>query len=185
MLEKIPEIGEAWRAAFHWVPRDETIYLFMDNAGGHGTNDATAQYTRILWNKFKVEVVGQVPRSPGTNLLDLDIWMSIQAAVTRVHHKRRCHHDALARSVVDAWNNYLSPDAFRNMFGRLRVVLSCIVEDGGGNSLVERKRDKLFRDATIVDLIAAEEEYVSDDEDFYEINENSCDSNLKILFFNS
>ena len=35
---------------------------------------------------------------------------------------------------------------------RLRVVLSCIVDDKGGNSLVEAKRGKLFRDATIIDL---------------------------------
>ncbi len=44
----------------------------------------------------------------------------------------------------------MSPDAFKNVFGRLRVMLSYIVEDGGGSSLVERKRGKLFRDATIV-----------------------------------
>ncbi len=72
-------------------------------------------------------------------MLDLGIWMSIHAAVTRVHHKRWCHHNALARSVVDAWNKYLSPDAFKKVFGRLRAVLSCIVEDGVGNSLVERR----------------------------------------------
>ncbi len=45
-------------------------------------------------------------------------------------------------------------------------MLSCIVEDGGGNSLVERKRGKLFRDDTIVDFIADDDEHVSDDEDF-------------------
>lgn len=85
-------------------------------------------------------------------MLDLGVWMSIQAAVTRVHHMRRCHHDALAQSVEDAWNHYLSPDAFKNVHNRLRVVLSCIVDDKGGKSLVESKRGKLFRDATIIDL---------------------------------
>ncbi len=96
----------------------------------------------------------------------------------------RCHHDALARSVVNAWNNYLSPDAIEYVYGRLMVMLSCVVEDGGGNSLVERKRRKLFRDATIVDLIADEDEYVLDDEDFEKNMKNSNDSNLKISFFN-
>jgi hypothetical protein len=123
----------------------------MDNAGGHGTNDATARYTRLLWDEYKVEVIWQVPRSPETNMLDLGIWMSIQAAVTRVHHKRRCHPDALARSVQDAWDNYLSPNAFKNVHGRLRIVLQCIVDDAGGNTLVESKRGKLFRDATILE----------------------------------
>ncbi len=49
MLEKIPEILEALSAAFHWVPRDKAIYLFMDNAGGHGTNDSTAP---IHWHSL-------------------------------------------------------------------------------------------------------------------------------------
>ena len=59
----------------------------------------------------------------------------------------------MAQSVEDAWNNYLSPKSFKNVHMRLRVVLSCIVDDKGGNSLVETKRGKLFRDATIIDLI--------------------------------
>ncbi len=78
----------------------------------------------------------------------------------------------------------MSSDAFKNVFGRLRVVLSCIVEDGGGNSLVERKRGTLFRNATIVDLITDEDEYVSDDADFLQNNENSDDEDLKISLFN-
>ena len=62
---------------------------------------------------------------------------------------RKCHHEVLAKSVVDAWENKLSTQAFANVFRRLRVVLSCIVEDRGGNALVEEKRGVLFRDATI------------------------------------
>lgn len=149
MMRIMPQVGMALRTAYHWLGRDETIYLVMDNAGGHGSHDATARYTQLLWREFKVQVVWQVPRSPETNMLDLGIWMSIQAAVTRVHHKRQYHPDALAQSVQDAWNNYLSPDAFKNVHGRLRIVLHCIVEDNGGNNLVEQKRGKLFRDSVI------------------------------------
>ena len=150
----------------------------MDNAGGHGTNDATAQYTRLLWDEFKVQVIWQVPRSPETNMLDLGIWMSIQAAVTRVHHKRRCHADALAKSVQDAWDNYLSPNAFKNVHGRLRIVLQCICDDGGGNSLVESKRGKLFRDATILENGIGDDENRLDesgDDDFEDIDSISDD----------
>ncbi|KAG7375038.1 hypothetical protein IV203_014133 [Nitzschia inconspicua] len=53
--------------------------------------------------------------SPETNMLDLGIWMNIQAVVTRVHHRRGSHPDALARSVEDTWNNYLSSSAFQNV----------------------------------------------------------------------
>jgi len=86
MLTKIRTIGEALRAAFHWIPANEKIYLVMDNTGGHGTDIAIAQYTAILANDHNVEVVWQVPRSPETNMLDLGVWMSVQAAVMRVHH---------------------------------------------------------------------------------------------------
>ena len=144
MLTKIPEIGEALRSTFHWIPRNDVIYLFMDNAGGHGSYDATTRYTSILWTEYRVRVVWQVPRSPETNILDLDIWMSIQAMVTHVHHKCQCHPDTLAQSVCDARSNHLSPNAFTNVFNRLRVVLTCIVDDNGGNELVEAKRGKFF-----------------------------------------
>ena len=52
----------------------------------------------------------------------------------------------------------MSPMAFKNVFNRLRVVLSCIVQDQGGNSLVEAKRGKLFRDATLVVDLNEEDE---------------------------
>jgi hypothetical protein len=151
MLECMPRVGAALCEQFHWVPPNETVYLCMDNAGGHGTNDAKQQYINLL-KAFKIEVIWQVSRSPETNMLDLGVWMSIESAVMKVHYGRRCHHDALAKSVEDAWNGYLSQEAFSNVYKRLRVVLVCIVDDNGGNRLVESKRGKLFRDATIIDL---------------------------------
>ena len=39
MMDSIDEIGIAIHHAFHWVPRDVPIYLYMDNTGGHGTAD--------------------------------------------------------------------------------------------------------------------------------------------------
>ena len=84
MLETIPEVGEALRKKFYWVPMDEQVFLVMDNAGGHGTNDAITTYTEGL-KKYNVEIIWQVPRSPETNMLDLGVWMSIQSAVERKH----------------------------------------------------------------------------------------------------
>ena len=48
MLETIPEVVKALREKFNWVPEQEKIFLVMDNAGGHGTNDAMATYTEGL-----------------------------------------------------------------------------------------------------------------------------------------
>ena len=106
------------------------------------------EYTAILKER-NVEIIWQIPRSPETNMLDLGVWMSIQSAVIKAHRNRRCHPDALAKSITDAWEHHLSLKAFENVFARLRVVLRCIVDDDGGNQLVESKRGKLFRDATI------------------------------------
>jgi len=43
MLEQDDSIGESIRAKMPWVPANDTIYLFMDNAGGHGTKEAIEQ----------------------------------------------------------------------------------------------------------------------------------------------
>lgn len=174
MLDVIPKIGEALRKSYHWVPPEEKVFLVMDNAGGHGTDEAKSQYVEEL-TKFNVEIIWQVPRSPETNMLDLGIWMSIQTAVMKAHRLRRCQDHALARSVEDAWNSYLSKDAFINVHGRLKVVLRCIVDDNGGNNLVESKRGKLFRDATIIDLTNDEDtvnggEHEADNDDNNDAN---------------
>lgn len=157
MIKTMPEVGRALREKYHWIDANDPIYLVMDNAGGHGTNDAKTQYTEAL-KEFNIEIIWQVPRSPETNMLDLGVWASIQSKVEKVHHMKRCQHDALARSVMTAWNTYLDEGAFARVFNRLRVVLSCIVDDGGGNEKVESKRGKLFRDATIIDLTEEDDE---------------------------
>ena len=103
----------------------------MDNAGGHGTNDTIKTYTDGL-KEFNVEIIWQVPRSPETNMLDLGVWMSIQNAVERMHRGQRFAHDALAKSIKDTWQSYLSTTAFSNVCKWLRVVLKCILDDDGG-----------------------------------------------------
>ena len=84
--------------------------MVMDNAGGHGTNDAKTIYTEAL-QAYNTEIIWQVPRSPKTNMLDLGIWMSIQAKVEKMHHMKQCYHDALAKSVETAWESYLDKGA--------------------------------------------------------------------------
>ena len=35
----MPKVGKAICDAYHWVPTDYPIFLFLYNAGGHGTQD--------------------------------------------------------------------------------------------------------------------------------------------------
>src|SRR5688572_21941853 len=79
MLMIMPQIGSISRSKFSWV-LEQTIYLVMDNAGGHGTSQAILEYINALVH-YKIKIKWQVPRSSETNLLDLGIWMSIRHTV--------------------------------------------------------------------------------------------------------
>jgi hypothetical protein len=79
MLDIMPRIGMEIREKYHWVPRGESVYLVMDNAGGHGTDDAKLAYTEDLL-KWKIVIIWQIPMSPATNMLDLGVWMTLESA---------------------------------------------------------------------------------------------------------
>lgn len=87
MLDNIPRIGKRLVASINCVPANEKN-LFVDNAGGHGTDASIQQYPAILLYRFNVQIIWQVPsRSPETKELDLvGIWMSIQVAVAKSRH---------------------------------------------------------------------------------------------------
>ena len=42
------QIGVALRAVYHWVDFDTPIFLALDNAGGHGTNQCIGGYVTML-----------------------------------------------------------------------------------------------------------------------------------------
>ena len=77
MLENIREIGSAVCSKYHYLDDFVSIYLFMDNSGGHGTKAVKQQYTEILKEEFNLIVEWQPPNSPEMNLLDLGIWMAL------------------------------------------------------------------------------------------------------------
>ena len=85
----------------------------MDNAGGHGTDEAVQSYTDMLKSEYTIEIIQQVPRSPETNMLDLGLWRSMQSAVEKEHAFKVYDADALNRSVEKAWNDRLNPEVFK------------------------------------------------------------------------
>ena len=52
MLSAMIRVGKAIREKFHWVPMHEKVYLFIDGAGGHGTNEAINEYDKNLMIDF-------------------------------------------------------------------------------------------------------------------------------------
>jgi hypothetical protein len=139
MLQSTREIGENIRAKFHWVPMDTPITLFMDNAGGHGTDEAKNEYIRILHEEFNVSVEWQVPNSPETNLLDLGGWVTIQSLVEWLHRQRLMNADVLAGTVLEAWDAF-DAKKLTKISLRWEKVLRLIIKGGGTNDFVEKER---------------------------------------------
>ena len=151
MTNTMPEVGEAIRAAYHWVHQDTPIFLYLDNAGGHGTKEAVAAYVNKLKVDHNVICVHQRPRSPCTNMLDLGVWMALQSKVEKMHFRKRTNANAIARTVEAAWEE-LEPVKMTNVWNRWKMVLDLIIDDNGGNALVETKRGKLYRAPTAVEV---------------------------------
>ena len=149
MLTAMKDVGESIRSAYHWIPVTQKCYLVMDNAGGHGTSRAIIQYTDMLVNKYNIEIIFQIPRSPYTNVLDLGVWMSIQSIVERRHYLKRATSKALVNTVNDTWNSSNLDIVLSRVFNRLKVVLCNILRDEGGNNLVEENRGVSSRDIKI------------------------------------
>jgi hypothetical protein len=147
MLTVMREVGQSIRRKYYWVSLNWPIFLYLDNAGGHGTKEAVRQYVEYLKAEFNVICVHQRPRSPETNMLDLGVWMALQSKVDKLHYRHRHHVDALARTVFEAWEE-LDEVKLTNVYNRWKFVLELIIEDNGGNEKVESKRGKLFRAPT-------------------------------------
>ena len=140
MLGIVDDMGKAIRAAFHWVPQSTPIHLFMDNAGGHGTELAKLEYTDILKSDYNIDIEWQVSQSPETNILDLGVWCLLQSLVEYLHRRKRMKEDSLARTIERAWELVDGTSKFHAVHERWKKVLSLILLGGGGNSLVEKCR---------------------------------------------
>jgi hypothetical protein len=67
--------------------------------------------------------------------------MSLQSAVERRHQNRRHDADALAETVIQAWND-LPVGTIQRVFERIPIVHQLIVEGGGDNINVEDRRGR-------------------------------------------
>ena len=86
MLSAMDRVGKVMRDKYFWVSSDEIIYLILDNAGGHGTDNAISAYTKNMLDTYNIESIHQVPRSPFTNVLDLGVWALLQAVVEKIFY---------------------------------------------------------------------------------------------------
>ena len=68
MQDIIPKVGKEICNAYHWVPTDHPIFLFLDNAGGHGMKDVVDTYIKGLEDDFNVICIKQRSHLPGSTL---------------------------------------------------------------------------------------------------------------------
>ena len=106
MMDVIHEIGAAICAKKPHVPNWIPIHLFMDNAGGHGTDVAKSQYAFFLLDDYNIQIIWPCPNSLETNMLDLGAWMTIQHVVEEKHRHRMMNANALAQTVVEAFADF-------------------------------------------------------------------------------
>ena len=119
----------------HWVELDVPIYLFLDNAGSHGANEAVDKYVEMLNNDYGAICIHQPPRSPATNMIDLRVWMDLQSVVKNLHFHQVYEIMALCNTTTKAWNN-LDAVKLKNVFERWKMVLNLILKDNGGDRYI-------------------------------------------------
>ena len=139
MLDSIYEIGTSIRKTYSFLNKETPVYLFVDNAGGHGKKIVKEQYRKILLDKFNVHLEWQVANSPETNMLDLGVWMAIQSRVEYIHKRKVMQHDDLAISIDTAFDEFPS-NTLTKVHDRWKLVLKLILAGKGKNDLVEKCR---------------------------------------------
>jgi hypothetical protein len=107
----------------------------MDNAGGHGTNDAIVDYVHTMKELYNIEIIHQIPRGPEMNILDLGVWMSLQLFVEKKHRGKQTDVVVLARMIQDTWDHF-DETVFSCVYARGMKVLDSIITDRGDNALV-------------------------------------------------
>ena len=107
MRSTMDEVGAAIRGRYeaNGVRAEEVIYLVMDNAGGHGTDDCWDEYIACLRDKYNIEIIRQQPRTPESNMLDLGVWMHMQFKLEENHFGLHSEVNALWRSMEAAWHD--------------------------------------------------------------------------------
>ena len=92
-----------------------------------------------LVENYNILVHHQVPRSPKTNMIDLGVLMTVQSEVEKYHHRKVKKHYSVSQYVNNAWRD-VEEHKLIKIWERFLKVLDLIIQDQGGNSLLESNR---------------------------------------------
>jgi len=133
------QIGPAIRKAYKWVPKEESIYCQLDNAGGHGSKEVIEGYVTMMKDRFNIILEFQSPSSPDFNALDRGVWMCSQAAAAKLARPLRRDFKSLHECVMKAWNG-MSSTAITNICNSVVTACEESLKCGGGNEKSEKRR---------------------------------------------
>jgi hypothetical protein len=122
----IPAIKAKWPRG----ERNRLIFIQQDNATPHVSPLDPSVIEAGTSDGFNIRLLCQPANSPDLNVLDLGFFASIQSIQNRmpVHGLH-----SLIETVKKAFDE-TSMDTLENVFITLQSVMSCILEDTGGNS---------------------------------------------------
>ena len=118
-------------------------------------------------------------------MLDLGVWMAMQSVVEKEHFGQVKNPDALWWTMERAWE-MLVPKKLNNIYERWKLILELIIEDEGGNHLIESKRGKLYSNIpeeaeTLEDveaMVAGDDDYEQSEDEAEQKEINEADSFL-------
>ena len=91
-----------------------------------------------------METIFQVTKSPYSNVLDLDIWCSLQARVEKELLAKKYEVKALSRCVGNTRKRCHLDKMMTRVLNKLRKVLVLPADAKGKTDLLETKRGKSF-----------------------------------------
>jgi len=166
----VPAIRAKWPRGTT-TDRRSTIFIQQDNASPHiaKADEDWVEATRQTAGQQEISFRPQPPNSPDTNMCDLGFFVSLQsiskeykasAVVSELttivnadgttSHHRRTPVDVLIDSVQQAWDQY-TPEKLNRIWLTHESVLSCIIEDRGGNDfdILHMSKEKLARQGVL------------------------------------
>ena len=174
MIDVMPRVGAVILEAYIWVPANEDIYLVLNGAGGHGTDETVTEYTAATKIMNSI-LVRQVSNLLDTNVLDLGIWTSLQSAMGKRHRLSRGNKEALHDTVMKVWSEVANKEAMCRVYDRLEKNYEIIRKTKGDNKLIKEFRGKSGKIA--LDALAEMgDNQIKEDIVFGE--ENVCEMNL-------
>ena len=81
-------------------------------------------------------------------MLDVGAWCSFLSAVEKMHRGHRTDSKSLARTIVATWAAFDS-SCFERVYKRWQKVLQLVIDDCGGNALVDTRSKELFCPMTL------------------------------------